>query len=120
MLKSFFYFFYNFYSKVLKESDPVFTTKLVHGFIQSLIVYAPLQFISLFIFNYVLSKWIGLAIILLSIALNFKVYNSSLVRKVINEKPTLVNNRLISNILVVSISIFLFVSVLVSASIYGG
>jgi hypothetical protein len=119
MLKSFFYFFYNFYSKVLKESDPVFITKLVHGFVQSLFLYVPLHLISLFVFDFVLSKWIGFVLIIFSIAVNFKLYNSRLVKKVISEKPFLFENKILSNMFIVLITISLLMSVLISASVYG-
>jgi len=94
LLNVFYYNYFLFYQKVIKDPEPHFATVLGLSFNQGLLVNAAIDIISLKLFCYTLSVWMQVAIVVLIIYSNYHVYHQrGKAHEITTEKPIIANSR---------------------------
>jgi hypothetical protein len=108
MLDIIFYSIYRYFEKIIKDNDPVFFSRLLFSLVESLVLFIPYQAISLFYFDVVPSKWIGIAVWIIIVIINMRVYGNKKVNSVLKKQPTFFPNKSVSHIFSFIIIMILF------------
>lgn len=102
-----YYYYYLFYTKVLREDQPHSTVIFCLSLMESFIINGILNIASIVLFCYNISKWPMIVVLIIIIAINYKIYyKSKRKERIIIEKPKFFNNDVAS--ITVSIVFFLF------------
>jgi len=98
-----FFYFYIFYSKIVKDHDPWMATILGLGFIESIIPNAILKLILLKGYCLRLDSWIYFAITIIVVIVNYLLYiKSGRLKKLIKTQPKIRNSHRLSAIVVIT------------------
>ncbi len=95
-----YYYYYLFYSKILKDSEPHLLTTLVLSFSQSLLVNGVLEISIANIFCIYISKWPMLIVLLLLIGVNYVYYHrTGKAKEIVKNKPMFFSSHRLSIII---------------------
>jgi len=119
LIDVFYYRYFLFYNKLLKDPDPYFTTLLSLSFSESLLINGLLDIVALKYFCYQIAVWIQFGLLLVIIYCNYlSFYRAGKLRKIIKSKPSIGKSNALSTI--VTLLFFLItVSWLFWGPVYG-
>lgn len=113
-----YYYCYLLYTKVIPENEPYATTVFVLSFSESFLLFSAANIVLAYFRCIVLSKWIGVLLMVTFSVINYLVFSrSGLSRKIVEEKPTLFNSHRIS-MMIFGLLFFVSVSSLFWAPIW--
>jgi hypothetical protein len=119
LIDVFYYQYFSFYKKLLKDPDPYFTTLLSLSMSESLLVNGSLDIIALKYFCYQIDVSIQFGLLLVIIYCNYLFfYRTNKLKQILKSKPTIGNNHTLSTI-VTLLFFLLTVSWLFWGPIYG-
>jgi len=109
-LNVFYYYYFLFYSKVLKDNEPHLLTTMVLSFSESLLVNYSINVIGAHLFcKYLLGKWGMIGVIIILNGLNYLFYHQTgRAKGIVKSKPKFFGNHHVS--LILTILFFLITS----------
>lgn len=94
LLNVFYYNYFLFYKKVIKDTEPHFATVLGLSFNLGLLVNGTIDILSRKLFCYRFDVWVQVAIVVLIICSNYQVYHhKGRAQEITTQKPIIANNR---------------------------
>ncbi len=118
LLKILYFYYYQFYTRVIPDVHPHATVIFALSFTESLWVNGFVEMITLNTLCYKIDKWLMLGVLLLIIILNYIYYNKMhSAEDIINKRPKIGNSNLLS-VLVVAVFTIVGVSWLFWGSFY--
>jgi hypothetical protein len=92
ILKVFYYNYYCFYKKIIKDPDPHFATLLALSFSEGLLINGPIDILAIRLYCYQVPVWIQFSLTLILVLVNYLAFQTrGKAKSIIKEQPTLVN-----------------------------
>lgn len=103
MLNVFYYHYYLFYKRVLKEEQPHFNTCFALSASEGFLVNAVIDFLVIKYYCINLDKWYPIGVFCVILGLNYWNYiYKGIGRKIVKEQPILFNSKRISKVLTIA------------------
>lgn len=115
LLDVFYYCYFLYYKKLLRDPDPHFFTLASLSFSESLIFVGIMNFIAVKFYCYILQTWIQFSVYLLILFLNYRFYwKNDRNEQIIEDKPSIGNSPALSKLIT-----FLFTLITISWLFWG-
>ena len=103
VLSVFYYYYFVFYSKVIKDNEPHLLTTMALSFSEALLVNYSIMFIGAHVFcKYIITKWVMIGVIVAMNALNYKLlHRSGKAERIVLARPKILNSHRVSILLTI-------------------
>jgi hypothetical protein len=92
ILKVFYYNYYCFYKKIIRDPDPHLATLLALSFSEGLLINGPIDMLAIKWYCYQVPVWIQFSLTLILVLVNYlALQTGGKAKSIIKERPTLVN-----------------------------
>ena len=97
MLKVFYYYYYEFYTRVIPDDEPHATVIFTLSVVESLWINSIVEMITLNWFCHKIDKWVMIGVAIILMALNYMYYHKKHnATEIISEKPKIDHSHLLS------------------------
>ncbi|WP_298341479.1 hypothetical protein [uncultured Algibacter sp.] len=106
LFKVFYFYYYEFYTRVIPDDEPHATVIFTLSFVESLWINSVIDMIALNLFCCKIDKWIMIGVAILLMALNYMYYHKkNNATEIISERPKIDNSHLLSIVLTITFTV---------------